>query len=409
MTDPNEPAGADGAHDAPDHHEATEARDDDLLPPRGSERHHTGAPSQSDDGAATSAVGATGATGSGLDGDTDADLDDDNDNDADGEEPKKKAGCLKVGCLTLLSMALVAVLAVGGFAAYLNWKLDNNIQRSNMIPDSAGQPTRRAEAGDALNILLMGSDSRSTNLTDASRSDVIQLVHISDDRKSVQVIHFPRDLYVSIPGHGKNKINAAYAFGGEQLLILTLQNLLGIKIDHAAQIGFEGFAKLTDTVGGVDLYVSQPYSEGSFGTWDVGWHHMNGQQALGFVRERHQLKEGDIDRGRNQQAWIKAVMAKTLKAGTLLNPVKLNTIVDDLTADKNLRVDQDMPVQSLGFSLRNLRMGNVSFYTAPFTGFGSDPVAGSIDIVDEPKMKELGNAVATDDFSKYTGSANPLR
>ena len=102
-------------------------------------------------------------------------------------------------------------------------------------------------------------------------------------------------------------------------------------------------------------------------------------------------------------------MAKTLKAGTLLNPVKLNTIVDDLTADKNLRVDQDMPVQSLGFSLRNLRMGNVSFYTAPFTGFGSDPVAGSIDIVDEPKMKELGNAVATDDFSKYTGSANPLR
>lgn len=333
---------------------------------------------------------------------------DDDFEDDDQDEPKK-AGCLKVGCLTILSMLLVTALAVGGFAAYLNWKLDHNIKKTGLLPTEADQPTRNAAAGDALNILLLGSDSRSQSLQDASRSDVIQLVHVSNDRKSVQVIHFPRDLYVSIPGRGKNKINAAYAYGGPQLLIRTLQDLLGIKIDHAAQIGFDGFAKLTDTVGGVDLYVPQAYTDGSKKRWEVGMQHMNGKQALGFVRERYQLREGDIDRGRNQQAWIKAIMAKTLKAGTLLNPIKLNSIVDDLTSNDNLAVDKDMNVQSLGWSMRNLRMGNVRFYTAPFSGYGNDPVAGAIDIVDEPKMKALGQALYNDDFSKYTGTSNPLR
>lgn len=384
MTDPTEPTGH--ASDRP----SGDADRDDLLPPRDSRGHHR-------------AVAA--GTGEGPFDEADPAAHDEPD---DVEEPKKKAGCLKVGCLTLLTMFVISALAVGGFAAYLNWKLDNNIQRSDMIPDDAGQPTRKSEAGEALNILLMGSDSRSKDLNDSSRSDVIQLVHISDDRKSVQVIHFPRDLYVSIPGHGKNKINAAYAYGGEKLLILTLQNLLGVKIDHAAQIGFEGFGKLTNTVGGVDVYVPQQYNDGRQ-TWTVGRHHMDGEQALRFVRQRYQLREGDIDRGRNQQAWIKAVMAKTLKAGTLLNPVKLNKMVDDLTADKNLRVDEDMQVQSIGLSLRNLRMSGVTFYTAPFTGLGSDPRAGSIVIADEAKIKRLGAAVANDDFSNYSASTNPLQ
>lgn len=399
MTDPIHRAGGDPApepdeatrHTAPSPTSGAASSDprDDGLRQEGSARHGDG----------TAADPASTATG---------DTSDDSLDVGEDEQEPKKAGCLKVGCLTVVSMLLVTVLAIGGFAAYLNWKLDNNIKRSAMLPTDAGQPTRRAEAGNALNILLLGSDSRSDNLTDASRSDVIQLVHISHDRKTVQVVHFPRDLFVDIPGRGKNKINAAYAFGGERLLILTLQNLLGIKIDHAAQIGFDGFAQLTDTVGGVDVYVPQPYDDGTQ-KWTVGRHHMNGQQALKFVRQRYQLRQGDIDRGRNQQAWIKAVMGKTLKANTLANPVKLNAIVDDLTGNDNLRVDQDMPVQSLGFSLRNLRMRNVTFYTAPFSGFGTDPKAGAIDIVDQPKMKALGEALATDDFGTYTGSANPLR
>lgn len=321
---------------------------------------------------------------------------------------KNRGGCVKVGCITVLVMAVVTVLAVGGFAAYLNYKLDHNVSKQALLPGGDG-PTRDPKAGDAQNILLLGSDSRSQNLSDASRSDVIQLVHISSDHKSVQVIHFPRDLYVDIPGHGKNKINAAYAYGKVPLLVQTLQNLLDIKIDSAAIIGFDGFAKLTNTVGGVDLYVSQAYDEGDFGSWDVGVHHMNGDQALAFVRERHQLKEGDIDRGRNQQRWIKAVMSKTLQAGTLLNPLKLSEVVDDVTADGNLVVDKSLDLKSLGWQLRSLRMSDVSFYTAPFSGFAKNPRAGDIDVVDEPKMKTLGNALRLDDFGVFTGAKNALQ
>ncbi|GAB3582052.1 LCP family protein [Calidifontibacter terrae] len=333
---------------------------------------------------------------------------DDFDDNGGEEDEKKRAGCFKVGCITLLAMALITILAVGGFAAYLNYKFDHNINKQALLPTGSG-PTRDAQAGDSQNILLLGSDSRSKDVTDGSRSDVIQLVHISNDHKTVQIIHFPRDLYVAIPGHGKNKINAAYAYGKVPLLVQTIQNLLGVKIDSAAIIGFDGFSKLTNTVGGVDLFVPQAYNEPGFGTWSVGVHHMNGAQALAFVRERHQLAEGDIDRGRNQQRWIKAVLSKTLQAGTLLNPLKLSQVVDDVTADGNLTVDKNLDLKGLGWQMRSLRMSNVSFYTAPFTGFAKNPTAGDIDVVDEAKMKTLGTALRIDDFSNYTGAKNALQ
>lgn len=338
------------------------------------------------------------------------------------EPDKKRGGCLKVGLLSLLAMVVVIALAAGGFALYLNHVLDSNLKhKSGMLPVGGNQPTRQPEAGNAQNILLIGTDSREKNLQDASRSDVIQLVHIASDKKSIQIVHFPRDLFVAIPGHGKNKINASYAFGGPALLVTTLQNLLGVKIDHVAQIGFPGFAKVTNDLGGVDLYVSQAYNEGAlssdpgkggFGGFNVGWHHMNGEQALGFVRERHQLKEGDIDRGRNQQEWLSAVMKKLLKPEVLLNPITVLNITKDLTGDGNMIVDDTLTtswIRSTALDLRNLKKSNITFYTAPFSGFGSDPVAGSIDIVDMPKMKQLGEHLANDTMASYGGAANPIR
>ncbi len=83
------------------------------------------------------------------------------------------------------------------------------------------------------------------------------LAHVPADHRNVTLIHFPRDLYVSIPGKGKNKLNAAYAFGGAPLLVTTMQNLLGVKIDHVAVTGFENFKAMTDAVGGVDVNVEE--------------------------------------------------------------------------------------------------------------------------------------------------------
>ncbi len=329
------------------------------------------------------------------------------------QAPRRRRSKVKVTLLTLLTMLVIVVLAAGGFALYLNHLLDSNVKHAGLLPDdgSGSAPTRQAEAGDAQNILLLGSDSRDTSdIHDASRADVIQLVHISKGHKSIQVVHFPRDLFVPIPGHGKNKINAAYAFGGAPLLVTTLQNLLGVHIDHVAQIGFTGFAKVTDELGGVDVYVTQPFSEKGYGTFSKGWNHMNGKQALGFVRERHQLREGDIDRGRDQQAWIKAVLKKTLKTSTLINPVKLSRIIDDIT--ENTVVDNDMTtsyMRGTAFKLRNIRMKDVTFFTAPFDGFSSVKGVGSIDVVDTPQMKKLGTALAKDDMADYTHGKNTLK
>ncbi|TWP39078.1 LytR family transcriptional regulator [Leekyejoonella antrihumi] len=308
-------------------------------------------------------------------------------------------------------MVLIVVLAGVGFALYLNHLLDSNVHHSALLPTTPGGPARVAQAGNAQNILLLGSDSRDpSNIHVDSRSDVIQLVHISNNYKSIQVIHFPRDLYVPIPGHGKNKINAAYAYGGAPLLVTTMQDMLGVHIDHVAQIGFTGFAKVTDDLGGVDVYVAQAFDENGFGHLTKGFHHMNGTQALGFVRERHQLKEGDIDRGRDQQAWIKAVLQKTLKAGTLLNPITLSNILDDIT--KTTVVDDGMTtayMRDTALKLRNIRGNDLTFFTAPFTGFAYNKVAGDIDVVNEPKMKQLGHSLAIDDMSAYTGPRNTIR
>ncbi|WP_265443508.1 LCP family protein [Flexivirga meconopsidis] len=327
---------------------------------------------------------------------------------------KKKAGWLKITLLTLGSMVLVIALALGGFLLYLNHVLGSNIKHGAALPSSKVKPA--ADAGDSQNILLIGSDTRSTDPKNTSdgRSDVIQLVHISDGNKSVQVIHFPRDMYVSIPGHGKNKINASYAYGGPALLAQTISDLLGgVVINRYAIIDFQGFADLTDDLGGVNVYVAQPFNEKGYGNFKQGYNTMNGKEALGFVRERHQLAQGDVDRGRNQQAWISAVVKKTLSAGTLLNPVKLTNTVEDLT--KYTTVDQGTStgdIRGLAFGLRNLRSGDISYYTAPLdpnNPFGNDPVAGSIDNVDMAQIKKLGQAVYHDKMSSYTNGKNEIR
>ncbi|KYH45739.1 LCP family protein [Branchiibius sp. NY16-3462-2] len=318
---------------------------------------------------------------------------------------RKPVSKLKVVLLTFASMVTVLALVGGGFALYLNHLLDSNIKHSAMLPVGP-QPTKDPGAGDAQNILLLGSDSRDEELGAGARSDVIQLMHINNDRSRIDVIHFPRDMYGDIPGYGKNKINAAYSYGGAPLLVQTMEKMLNLRIDHVAQIDFQGFADLTDTLGGVRLYVPQGFDEPGFGTWTKGWHDMNGEQALGFVRERHQLAQGDLDRGRNQQAWIKAVLTKTLTAGTLLNPVKLTTAINDVTRFTTVDESFDSStIRSLALSLRDIRGDDLHFKTAPISGF--ENIGGQdVDIVDEKLLTQLGKALTTDQMSTYTEGTN---
>ncbi len=321
------------------------------------------------------------------------------------------------------AVLILLVLMVGTGLTYwllLNHTVTTNVKHEALLPTpSAGEtlpvesPTTKDSstkvplAKGAQNILLIGSDSHTTVAN--GRSDVIILMHITSDHKKVYLVHFPRDMYVEVPGHGKDKINASYAYGGPQLLIRTLRNLVDVPIDHVAVIGFEGFAAMTDAVGGVDVYaeeasVDEVYNEDRTEKWyntvHVGMNHLDGQAALGFVRQRYQLKEGDISRGRREQAFVKALMLKVLSKQTLTNPVRFAALVGAVA--HNLTVDNALSIADIysqALAMKNLRSEDIVFVTAPFTGFGRSPQGASIDIVDVAKMARLSTALRTDDMS----------
>jgi LCP family protein required for cell wall assembly len=295
------------------------------------------------------------------------------------------------------------VLAVGTGAVYvalLDRMVTTNVKHEALLPTpSAGEtvPTEVPSAKDAQDILLIGSDSEG-NVANG-RSDVIVLMHISGDRQKVYLVHFPRDIYVDVPGYGMDKINAAYAYGGPQLLVRTLQNLVDVSVDHMVVVGFEGFEAMTDAVGGVDVYAEEA-TEGEYGPVHVGMNHLDGKAALDFVRERYQLSQGDLSRGRRQQAFIKALMLKVLSRETLTSPVHFAQLVDAATS--NVTVDNAFSfadIYSQALAMRDLRSDDIVFITAPISGFGTSPKGASIDIVDDVKMSQLSAALRSDDMS----------
>ena len=294
--------------------------------------------------------------------------------------------------LGFLTLVLVLVLSIGAGAYYLNSRLDKNVNR---IPDAfasippSTRPSKEpvvAGKSEPLNILLGGSDLRSGDQTtgnDATapkawqasgqRTDAIMLIHISGDRKTIDVMSIPRDSWVSIPGHGKNKINAAYSFGGPSLYIETIEQVTGVRIDHLAFIDWDGFKALTDAVGGIDLTFDKAVKGASGTVYGPGVTHLNGTQALDYVRERKSLPGGDFDRQKRQQNFLRAVMKKTLSQGTLGNPITLTKALE--AATNNLSVDDQFStskMRDLALSLRSIHSSDVTFMSVPNGGTGME-------------------------------------
>lgn len=303
---------------------------------------------------------------------------------------------------------IVVIVAAGGlYALSLDRSFNNNLHRAdNLPPDNptiAGENPRPQKAKDdkSLNFVLMGSDSRDpSNMHDNSRSDTLMIVHLAGNRKSAYIISFPRDMYVDIPGHGKNKINAAYSFGGPQLSVATLEQLTGARMDHVAQVDFAGFISLTNTLGGVTVYNQYPFKESGY-TFPKGKITIQGQKALVFVRERHQLPHGDLDRAANQRKVVQAIMSKGLSGGTISNPLKFNSFVSgiaqDVTVDNSLTSSE---IRQIALSLR-MSPANIKQIQAPVSGFHTVPGVGDVDVVDQAKMKELAKDLRQDNLDAY--------
>ncbi|WP_368072811.1 LCP family protein [Bacillus sp. FJAT-27225] len=174
------------------------------------------------------------------------------------------------------------------------------------------QPFKKAEAThsfsgekrktDAVNVLLLGSDSRGEK---QSRTDTIMVGHYNPKTQEIKLISLMRDMYVSIPGHGKHKLNAAYTYGGPELLRETIQLNFGLDIHHYAIANFEGFEKAVDLLApggiGVDIPYEMPIGNGM--VLEKGYQQLHGKELLGYVRFR-QDRLSDFGRVQRQQEVI---------------------------------------------------------------------------------------------------------
>jgi len=329
-------------------------------------------------------------------------------NDAQSAEPdtgvpatQRKRRTWLAAVLTAVALLIVGALIAGAFYALsIDRAVNDNLQHiSDQLP--ADTPDRPAKAtGTAINYVLMGSDSRDVGNAGHGRSDVLMVMHLAADRKSAYMISFPRDMYVPIPGHGKNKINAAFAYGGPPLTVRTLEGLLDTRMDHVALIDFDGFINLTEELGGVKVYNKYPSTTGGY-KFPVGNVNLQGEQALAYVRERKQLPHGDLDRAERQRVVLRAILAKGLAKETISNPFKFVNFVRGVA--QHVSVDDRLTESKLRKTALSLRLTSKDVHTlqAPISGFGTSPTKQSIDIVDKEKLVQLAKALRNDQMDRY--------
>jgi LCP family protein required for cell wall assembly len=277
---------------------------------------------------------------------------------------------------------LVALILVGTVALYFN--LNGKLHRENVLVDYSGRPAQ----GSGTNWLIAGSDSRQ-GLTrkqerhlstgqgiGGHRSDTIMILHMGPGNPPT-LISLPRDSWVPIPGVGNSKINAAFALGGPTLLAKTVQNVTGLRIDHYMEIGFGGFVKVVNAVGGVRMCVKHPLNDPASGLHiRRGCHVLHGKQALGFVRDRHSFASGqDLQRIQDQRLLLKALLGKLTSTGTLINPFSVipaaSGAASTLTVDKGTSLLQ---LAGVAFALKNPQTTTVPIANSNFFVSGQSAV-----------------------------------
>lgn len=286
------------------------------------------------------------------------------------------------------ALALVLAVLIGGGVWFLADRYTGNIDRVADVFDDLDEDLRPAAptpeqptAEDPVTFLLLGSDTRATadeGIAEGGRADAIMIARFSGDRAHAQLISIPRDSWVDIPGHGKSKINAAYAFGGPTLLIQTVEQLTGVRIDHYVAIDFQGIIQVTDDLGGVDVVVAEEASNGPY-TWPAGVNHLDGEQARWYLAQRYGLEGGDFDRVRRQQQFLEAMFSQLFSSDTFTDPDRLDAALRAVTGA--VAVDDTLSntdLLSLAYSLRGLRPENVESFTAPVLGTGREGAASVV-------------------------------
>ncbi|GAB3259716.1 LCP family protein [Arthrobacter pigmenti] len=329
----------------------------------------------------------------------------------DDEQPRKRHTTRNV-LFVFLGLFLIAALVAGAYVFNLANTFNNATQKlATAFPEESTRPSKEPEdqhpGPEAVNILLMGSDTRGSmgSLRDSGatgqRSDTLMLMHIPPDRENVYVMSIMRDLWVEIPGHGMNKINAALSLGGIPLTVQTVEGMLDDRIDHVAVIDFQGFKALTNALGGVTVNVPYSFSANGY-NFESGPMNLEGEEALTFVRQRKAFATGDYQRVANQQIFVKAVLAEFLNTKTLTSPSRVSDAVTEfapyLSVDVQLTAGR---VANLALSLRGVRSDDVEMFTIPTNGVGTSADGQSIVLKDKEAIERISQALDDGTLGEY--------
>ncbi|WIY01815.1 LCP family protein [Amycolatopsis mongoliensis] len=343
----------------------------------------------------------------------------------------------RVGGRVALGVVSALVLGATGYAWSQLSKLDDGLVTADVIPPASqvdedgtppGEPLKVAQ-----NILLVGIDARTDaygnplpqNVLDAlhagsgddggDTTDTMIVVHIPAGGAAATAISIPRDSYVDIAGgYGKHKINSAYSRGknaamsglraqglsgaqlevaaneaGAKTAIQTIEKFTGLTINHYAAINLAGFDALSQAVGGVEVCLKAPVHDSYSGAdFPAGSQTLSGAQALAFVRQRHGLTNGDLDRIARQQAFLSGMAKKVLSAGTFTDPSKLSALVDAVQG--SVVLDKGWDVLSFAQQLRGMSSGAIAFATIPVQSLSlSTPSDGDAVKVDPAQVQQF--------------------
>lgn len=290
-----------------------------------------------------------------------------------------------------VSVTTACVLVAASLTGYFYYRaLDERIKREDV---DAGLGTDRPRETGALNVLLIGSDSREGNNKRygaksqglGERSDTLMMLHISPDRDKAIVISFPRDAMVSMPqcdrpgggviAAGLRQINSAFNDGGAACAIKTIEAVTDIHINHFVKVDFTGFKGIVDNIGGIEIClpkgVNDPKAKFVLGP---GKHVVNGEQALGYVRTRYKLGDGsDLSRIQRQQVFVSKVLEKVTDGGLLTEPDKLDGFLkaatSAVTVDRGLTLSRMLDIAT---SVKGLTAKELKGITVPVEAYPAD-------------------------------------
>lgn len=288
----------------------------------------------------------------------------------------------RVALKLIVFVAVLIALLSGGLYAFGMMKI---------VPDRSDSEYEYRD--DRINVLIVGTDQGAAD--EHGRADSIMIANVDLENKVINFLSIPRDSRVDIPGHGYNKINHSFAYGGIDLTKETVENLLEIPIDYYAITNFEGFENIVEILGGVDMYVEKDMSAHTYyGDIELteGYQHLEPEQALGYVRYRYDAM-GDVARAGRQQQFMKAVFEEAMKPA---NIIKLPALLGEISSF----VETDFTTAQLlylGFSFRGIQSSTDIHTAVPDLYF--DTIDGvSYVILDDDSVEELRDLMFIDDY-----------